>query len=109
MPCIVQGIFILTQLVIDIGQVVIRNHVSRVSLLIKFERRDAFIQLARVGVVMRSDVQLLVLTGTVAQLEGLFAVLLRHLGLTQIAVNRPNAGIGHGEIGIQFHCPLIQR
>ena len=109
MPRIVQGIFILTQLVIDIGQVVIRNHISRVSLLVKFQRRDSFIQLARVGVVVRGDIQLLVFTGAVTQFESLFAILLRHFGLPQIAVNRADAGVGNGKIGIQFHRPLIQR
>src|SRR5580704_18552403 len=65
-----ESIIKLTEAQVGAGNVVEGNRVAGIGLLVELERGDALVELARVNIVVRSDVQLLMLAGTVAQLEG---------------------------------------
>ena len=78
-------------------------------MLIKFQRRDSLVQLPRVGIVVRGDIQLFVFAGALAQFERPLAILLRHFTLAKVVVDRAQSRVSHSEIGIQFHRTLIQR
>ena len=49
------------------------------------------------------------LAGAVAQLERFLPVVFRKFALSQVVVDRAQAGIGHGEIGVEFYRALVER
>src|SRR5580698_6770768 len=78
-----------------------------IRLAIEFVGRNALVELAVVGVVVRDDVELFTFTGAIAKLEGLLPVLLRKLGLPQIVVDGTKPGVSHSEIGIEVDGALV--
>ena len=109
LPPILQRVLILSQLVVNHREIVVRSGIARIRLLVQLKGGDAFIELSRIHVVMRHDIQLLVFAGPVSQLKCFLPVCFRKFALSQIAVHRSHARIGHGKIGIQFRRVLVER
>ena len=102
-----QSIIKLAQPQVDVGNVVVRNGIARISLFVKLERGDAFVELAGIGVIVRSDVKLLMFAGPVTQLKSFFAALFGEYGLAGVVIDGTEPGIRHGEIWIKLDRSLI--
>jgi len=107
LPGILQRLFPFALFAVLDAEIGTRDGIPRVRLRVEFVRGDSLIGLPVVGVVMGFDVQALALAGPVAQLESLLAVLFGFLGFSQIAVDRRQARVSQGEVGVQFYRALV--
>jgi len=83
---VLQRVIELPELVIDSRQIGKRGGIPRVGLAVEFVGGNTFVELAAVGVIVGSDVELLTLAGAIAKLEGLLTVLLRQRSLAKVVV-----------------------
>src|ERR1017187_11044826 len=90
--------------------VVARRVVAGISLNPEFKVFDVLLQFAdRVAVVVVRDIKLLALAGTITEIESLPRILLGQTKLADVSIDRSHAGIGHGEVGIEFDSAFVKR